>query len=187
MRALAGFAVLIFFGLLGAIFVVGLSGIKGSDPRLPSAYYLGFFAAILLLAAVLGTVGSLATLANPGPDRDDIEIQAPKEPREPGLRRGPADEFESRRIADVDDENETNPPRRRVVKPGVAGWESRYSAGVGLLASLILGAAALWLLRVASNLADRNLFTGKPKAVQPASEVLSAPGATRPEDVPPNQ
>jgi hypothetical protein len=159
MRALGGFAVLFFFGLLGAAFVIGLAGWKGSDPRPAAGYYLGIFAAILLASSLLGLVGSAAALAGPERRGDEIPVPATKGREQPPMA-GRNAEPDTRSGPDT----AIYPPPPRAERPSREAWGSRYSAGVGLVVSILMGAVALWVLNVASNLAQRNFFTGKPRA-----------------------
>ncbi len=233
MRALAGFAVLVFFGAIGAAFVVGLAGWKGSDPRRATGYYLGLFSGFLLIAALLGIVGSLAVLANPGVD-SGREIPVPLretplpevqggrgEPASPGPGAGNSTVKPSPdpavpaspganigepgvEIAPAPDEPGTTPspleprrPRQRGPRsepavyppppprvPHRFGWDSRYSAGVGLVASVVMVLVGQWGLNLASNLADRNLFTGKAKQGPPGSEPGPAVSGPPPQGLP---
>ncbi len=227
MRALAGFAVLVFFGAIGAALVVGLAGLKGSDPRRAVGYYLGLFSAFLLVAALLGVVGSLAVLANPGVDSGGdmpVPLRETPVPEVEGNRGEPAPARpgagnrtvepspEASRpvsavpnagdpgteITPVPDEPVVTPspieprrprqsisPREPAIYPPPPprlprryGWDSRYSAGVGLAASVVMIAVGLWGLALASNLTDRNLFTGKAK--QRPSEPEPGPPAGGP-------
>jgi hypothetical protein len=155
MRVLAGYGVLLFFTLLAAAFVVGLAGFKGSDATRATGFFVQIAGAIFLVAAVLGTISAIASIARPAKP-----TTLPSATPTPGTVGPVGPQFEGPFEDPMQWPDDGSPARRNSpsrAAPPRDGTESRTGGVVGLLGSIVMLAAGIWLLLGGSKMSGTSL------------------------------
>jgi len=179
MRVLAGYGVLLFFTLLAAAFVVGLAGFKGSDATRATGFFVQIAGAIFLVAAVLGTISAIASIARPAKP-----TTLPSATPTPGAVGPVGPQFEGPFEDPMQWPDDGSPALRNSpsrTAPGRDGTESRTGGVVGLLGSLVMLAAGIWLLLGGSKVSGISLVglgrSGGGGGVGGQTGTAAAPGA----------